>query len=126
MRGIALAEHIGASALLLGVAWLLLTQLFRRRALALVVVAVVMVAYVAALDRWALGTHLSHLADPSAPLGDRLTACEQATDTFFYGKTAVRGLKAVADDADAPAALRDRARRTAQAIEDGLTGRVRM
>jgi len=123
MRGMALADHIGASALLLGVAWLLLVQLFRRRTAALVAVAMAMVLYVAALDRWALGAHLSHLADPSAPLRDRITACDQATDTFFYGKTAIEGLRKVADDPATPSVLRDRARETAENIDCTLPGR---
>jgi hypothetical protein len=52
-------------------------------------------------------------------------ACDQATDTFFYNETAIKALRAAADD-DAPAPLRDRARRTAEVLENDMTGNMRL
>ena len=105
--GLRLAGHIGISGLLLIAAALLLTQLFVRRSLAFVGVLAAVVLYVAALDRIALGTHLSHLRDATEPVRARLTACCHATDSFFYRKTALACVRAVADDPQAPSALRD-------------------
>jgi len=112
--GLALAGHIGISALLLMLAALLLTQLFARRSLAFVGVLAAVVLYVAALDRLALGTHLSHLRDPGEPVRARITACCHASDTFFYRKTALARVRAVADDPQTPLALRDVARGAAR------------
>jgi len=115
-RGLALAVHIGVSSLLLIVATLLLTQLFARRSLAFVGVLAAVVLYVAALDRIALGTHLSHLRDAKEPVGARITACCYATDSFFYRKTALARVRAVAADAQAPSALRDVAQEAARIL----------
>jgi len=114
--GLGLAGHIGISCLLLIVAALLLTQLFARRSLAFVGVLAAVVLYVAALDRLALGTHLSHVRDAQAPLAARITACWHATDTFFYRKTALAGVRAVADDPQAPSALCDVAQGAARVL----------
>ncbi len=114
--GLALAAHIGISSLLLFVAALLLTQVFTRRSLAFVGVLAAVVLYVAALDRIALGTHLAHLRDAKAPLAARITACWHATDSFFYRKTALASVRAVADDPQAPSALRDVATEAAQVL----------
>ena len=106
-RGFALALHIEASSLLLLVAAILLSQLFARRSLAFAGVLAAVVLYVAALDRAALGSHLSRLADPQASVATRMVASWQARDTFFYRATAVRAYEKVAADSEAPAAVRE-------------------
>jgi hypothetical protein len=114
-RGFALAGHIGASSLLLFVAAILFAQLFTRRNLAFAGVLAGVVLYVAALERIALGVHLSKLADPQAPISSRLTACREAPGTFFHRGTARRELQSVAADTKAPPALR-------AAASDSLSG----
>jgi hypothetical protein len=104
--GLALAGHIGVSSLLLLAAAVLLTQLFARRSLAFAGVLAGVVLYVAALDRMALGVHLSRLADPAASLPSRLVACRLAPGTFFHRETALRELLTVSRNASAPEALR--------------------
>ena len=106
-----LIEHIGISSMLLGLAALLLAQLFIRRGLATVAMLVTVVLYVAAIDRIALGMHISYARDTEAPLSKRMIACQAATNTFFFAKTASSRLYAVADDQQSPEALRHRAGR---------------
>jgi len=106
-RFLALAGHIELSSLLLLVAAILLSQLFARRSLAFVGVLAAVVLYVAALDRAALGTHLSRLADPQASVATRAIASWQARETFFYRTTALRAYEKVAADSEAPAAVRE-------------------
>ena len=120
VRGFALAVHLGASSLLLFVAAGLLAQLFTRRSLALVAMLAAVVLYAAAVERAALGTHLSHLENAEAPLPTRLAGCARAPDTFFYRRTALRRVQAVADDAEAPEALRTFAAEAARAITTSL------
>jgi len=108
-RGAALAEHIGASSLLLLAAAMLLSQLFARRGLAFVGVLAAVVLYVAALDRAVLRAHLSRMENPNASLPARVIACEQAADTFFYRKTALARLRELARDTTVPEPLRERA-----------------
>ena len=108
-RGAALAIHIGASSLLLLAAAMLLSQLFARRGLAFVGVLAAVVLYVAALDRAVLGAYLGRMDDPEAPLATRVVACEQATDTFFYRRTALAAMEKLASDLQAPAPLRSAA-----------------
>jgi len=116
VRGLALAAHIGVSSLLLIVAAFLLSQLFARRSLAFAGVLAAIVLYVAALDRVVLGAHLAHLRDANARLGARVTACCRLTDTFFHRRTALGGARAVADDPQAPSALRDVAQEAARVL----------
>jgi len=110
-RGVALAEHIGASSLLLLGAALLLIQLFRRRGLAFAGLLTALVLYVAVLDRAVLDMHLSRLRDPEAPVATRLVACRRAFGTFFYRQRMLEAMEQVADDEQAPERLRDHARR---------------
>ncbi|HUT34275.1 MAG TPA: hypothetical protein VNE39_12390 [Planctomycetota bacterium] len=115
-RGAALAEHIGASSLLLLAAAVLLSQLFARRGLAFVGVLAAVALYVAALDRAVLGAHLSRMEGPNAPLPARVLACEQAADSFFYRKTALARLRELARDATVPGPLRARAEQMAREL----------
>jgi len=123
VRGFALAAHLGASSLLLFVAAGLLAQLFTRRSLAFVAMLAAVVLYAAAVERVALGTHLSHMENADAPLPTRLAGCTRAPDTFFYRRTALRRVQTVADDAEAPEALRTFATETARAITASLPGK---
>jgi hypothetical protein len=113
MRGLALAGFIGTSSLLLLAASILLAQLFARRNLAFAGVLAGVVLYVAVLDRAALGMHLDHLADRRAPAATRLLACRYAAETFFYRAASRRALESIVQDASAPDALRETARRLA-------------
>lgn len=115
--GIAFAWHVGIASLLLLVAAVLLTQLFRRRELAFAGVVLALVFYVAVLDQAVLGAHLSRLNDPEAPLTTRLTACDRARDTFFYRQTARGNLEDVARQDGAPKPLRAAATRMAQYLQ---------
>jgi hypothetical protein len=106
MPGLALAVHIGASALLLAVAAGLLSQVFARRLLAFAGTFAGVVLFAAILDRAALGSHLSRVEDKEAPLGTRMTACARAGETFFYRKTAFRRIGAVLEDESTPPELK--------------------
>jgi len=110
---IALAEHIGLSALLLLAAAALLAQVFARRGLAFAGMLAGVILYAAALDRLALSAHLSRLGDAGAPTATRMIGCSQAAETFFYRHSAARAIGAAARDAAAPAALRQHAETTA-------------
>ena len=112
--GLALAAHVGLASLSLLVAAILLTQLFRRRTYAFAGVLAVVILYAAAMDRGVLGMNVSHLTDASAPSVVRTTACRQTAMSFFYGKTALREIEAVASDRTATAALSQCARHTAE------------
>ncbi len=105
-RCFALTEQIGLSSLLLFAAAILLAQLFRRRGLAFAGVLAAVVLYVAALERVALGVHVSKLSDSKASLASRLTASEMAPQTFFHAERAYAALLEVAKDASAPRPLR--------------------
>jgi hypothetical protein len=120
-RCFALTEQIGLSGLLLFAAAILLTQLFRRRALAFAGVLAAVVLYVAALERVALGVHVSKLSDPKATLASRLTASEMAPQTFFHAERAYTALLDVAKDASAPRPLRSA---TAKGARDLFPGRA--
>lgn len=115
--GVAFVGHVGLASLLLLVAAVLLTQLFRRRELAFAGVVLALVFYVAILDRAVLGAHLSRLNDPEAAVTARLTACDRAGETFFYRQTARGKLEEVAGQQDAPKPLRDGAARAARALQ---------
>ncbi len=115
-RCFALAEQIGLSSLLLFAAAVLLTQLFRRRGLAFAGVLAAVVLYVAALERVALGVHVSKLSDPKASLASRLTACEMAPQTFFHAERAYAALLAVSKDASAPPPLRSASTKSASGL----------
>ena len=115
--GVAFAGQVGIASLLLLVAAVLLTQLFRRRELAFAAVVLALVFYVAVLDRAVLGAHLSRLNDPEAPLTTRLMACDSARDTFFYRQTARGNLEDLARQEDAPKPLRDTAARIARSLQ---------
>ena len=106
-----LMEHIGTSGLLLGLAAVLLAQLFMRRGLATVAMLATVVLYVAAIDRIALGMHMSHAQDTEASLSKRLIACQGAANTFFFARTASSQLRAIVDDRLSPDALQYRAGR---------------
>jgi len=68
-----------------------------------------------ALDRAVLGAYLSRMEDPQAPLATRVIACEQATGTFFYRKTALARLRELAKDTTVPKPLRETAEQMAKA-----------
>jgi hypothetical protein len=104
-----LAIHAGVASLLLLVAAALLAQLFARHSVAFAGVLACVILYAAALDRAVLGTHLGHLADPSAPIATRMTACAGTTCTFFYRKTAQAALHRLEGDDSAPGVLREAA-----------------
>jgi len=108
---IKLIEHIGFSSMLLGLAAVLLAQLFMRRGLATVAMLATVVLYVAAIDRIALGMHISYARDTEVPLSKRLIACRAVTNTFFFAKTASSQLRTIADDQLSPEALQHRAGR---------------
>ena len=105
-RGFGLAGHIGLSSLLVLAAVVLLAQVFRRRSLAFAGLLAAAIVYVAILDRAVLGHHLAHLNDPAAPTPARLVACAQATDTYFFRRTALDKLRWVGRDRKAPPRLR--------------------
>jgi hypothetical protein len=111
-----LIEHTRFSSLLLLAAAILLGQLFLRRGLATAAMLATVVLYVAALDRVALGVHMSYIQDAEAPLGKRLIACQAAADTFFFAKTAANQLREIADDEASPDTLRYRARRMSRLL----------
>jgi len=106
-----LIEHVGFASLLLLLAAGLLGQLFMRRGLATVAMLATVVLYAAAIDRVALGMHLSHARNTETPLSKRLIACQGAANTFFFAKTASRQLRAIADDKLSPESLKHRAGR---------------
>ncbi|MHC4248956.1 MAG: hypothetical protein ACYS9X_07500 [Planctomycetota bacterium] len=116
MPGIALAAHIGASALLLVAAAALLSQVFARRLLAFAGTLAGVVLFVAILDRAALGSHLSRVEDTEAPLGTRMTACARAAETFFFRKTAFGRIGAVLKDESTPPELEVRGREVRKAV----------
>ena len=116
--GVRLAAHVGIAGLLLVVATLLLAQLSTRRAAVWVVLMIAATGYAVALDRAALAGHTSVLSDAAAPLADRLTAADQAGETLFYRRSAQAALARQADDAGAPAALRDAAKRRAEDLKN--------
>ena len=60
------------------------------------------VLYVAAIDRIALGMHLSYARDTETPLSKRMTACQGAANTFFFAKTASSRLRAIAGAVPGP------------------------
>jgi hypothetical protein len=107
MAGIRFAEHLGAAVLPLLAAVVLLAQCFRRRAIALVGVAIAVLLVAVALDRMVLAVDLGRLDDATAPLAARLVAARQASDSFFHRATAMGRIGAVAADPGAPQALRD-------------------
>ena len=113
MQGLSLAVHLGPPAALLLVAAALLSQVFRRRGLALAGMLVVVILFVAAADRLALGAHLSRLADEAAHPATRMLACREATNTFFYRATALDEIGAIAKAEAAPDHLRYVARESA-------------
>jgi uncharacterized membrane protein len=108
-----LMEHTGISGLLLGLAAILLGQLFMRRGLATAGMLATVVLYAAAIDRIALGVHMSHARDTESSLSQRLVACNAATNTFFFAKTASNQLRAIADDKLTPESLKYRSGRNA-------------
>ncbi len=112
--GLAGAAHFGVASFSLLLAAILLTQLFRRRTYAFAGVLAIVILYAAAMDRVVLGMNVSHLKDSSAPLVVRTTACRQTAMSFFYGKTALCEIQAVASDKTAPAGLSQCAQRTAE------------
>ncbi len=106
LKGFAMAGHFGPVCLLLLAAAILLAQLFTHRGLLFPVVLAVIILYAASLDRMVLGRHLTELSQADAPVGTRVSACRNAENTFFYVQTAREAFGAVAEDQDAPAALR--------------------
>jgi hypothetical protein len=74
------------------------------------------VLYVAAIDRIALGMHMSHAQDTDAPLSKRLIACGAASNTFFFANTASSQLRTIANDKQTPDALKYRAGRNARLL----------
>lgn len=93
-----LFEHLGISSLLLIFSVVLLTQLFRRRDLALAGLLLAMVLFVVAWDRGMLAYDLSRVNDPNAPLAIRLAGCTRVSTTFFYGRTARMAMRQVKDN----------------------------
>lgn len=91
--GLGLIEHLGMAALLLVAAAVLLAQVFKRRDLAMAGMLLAAVLLVVAWDRGMLAHDLSRLKDPAAPLSVRLLACSRTSQTFFYGRTAMAGLR---------------------------------
>ncbi len=112
--GLLLGDHLGLCALFLLIAVALLTEVFTRRGIAYALILAATILYAAALDRVALGMHLARLEDQSAAVAVRRIACIQATETFFYGKTALVRLQAVAKDDASPKELRDLAAEAAE------------
>ncbi len=86
--GLLLMEQIGLSSLVLFAAVILGSQLFRYRSLGLAAMMLLVVLYVAALDRMVVSIHASHLQDVKASMEERLLAKQLITDSFFYRKTA--------------------------------------
>ena len=116
--GLAAVSNFGFAAVSLLAATILLTQLFTRRTMAFAGVMAVVLLYAAAMDRVVLGMNVAHLNDPTASPVMRITACRQTAMSFFYGKTALREIQAVAADASAPSALQACAKQTTQTMED--------
>ena len=117
-RSFGLLEHIGFSAALLFIAAVFLMQLFTRRDAAFALCLAAVVLYVAALDRAALGMHLARLEDKSAAPVVRRVACLQATETFFYGNTALARIEAVAKDEASPKELKGLAVEAAKRMKE--------
>lgn len=116
VTGLALLAHTGLSALLLLVAAVLLTQLFRQRGLAFAGVLAGLVLYVAVLDRLAVSAHLSRMEDETASVATRIIACQQAAETFFYGDTALERIASAGAEPAAPPQLREHAQAIAAVL----------
>ena len=114
--GLAGVAHIGLATISLLAATILLTQLFTRRTLVFAAVMAVVILYAAAMDRAVLSMNVTHLNDQAAPLAVRTAACRQTAMSFFYGKTALREIQAVASDPSAPPALKKCADQTARVL----------
>jgi hypothetical protein len=107
---IALATYWGGSAVVFLLAAGLLSQVFSRRHLALAGMMVIVLLYVAGLDRAVLNAHSTRLNDAKASMRVRLLACRQMQNTFFYRHTAQRQLGIVIADKQTPPAVSDMAR----------------
>ncbi len=116
---VTLAGYLGASTVVLLLATSLLTQLFVRRHLAFAAMMVIVLLYVAALDRWVLNRNISILETPKAPAASRLFACRQMQQTFFYRHAAVKHLSAILEDNTTPPQLQDMARVIKFRVEEG-------
>ena len=106
MRGVALIHAKGVAVVALLMAALLMAEVFRRRLVALAVLAVVVVLYVAAWDRYGLTVHVSKMNDESAPLAVRMQGCENTQLTYFYKETARKSIELVKADPRAPEQLK--------------------
>lgn len=93
--GLRLAHYLGMPALVLLAAAVLVSQVFCRRDLAFVGMALGIVLYVAAFDRLLVSYDLSRLLDSNQPLQARLIATGRLAGTFFYRHTATAGLSDV-------------------------------
>ena len=108
---IRLAGHFGSASIFLCAAALLAMQLFRWRAMAFAGTTLAVVLFVVAGDRAMLHVHLDRAADASAPLAERVRACQLAERTLFYRQTAQKGMNQIANEVGAPQALRTEAHR---------------
>jgi hypothetical protein len=116
---VALAMYLGASTVVLLAATTLLTQLFARQHLAFAGVMVLVLLYMAGLDRWMLHKNASVLEAPNAPVANRVLACRQMQQTFFYRHTAAKQLSALLEDKTTPPPLAEMARLIKPRLQDG-------
>jgi len=116
VRGLAFAGHVGLGSATLLAAAVLLAQLFRRRSIGFVVTLVAVLLFATAIDRTALDARLDTLGDAAAPVSARISAAKGATETYFFGRTAARGLAETASDSNVPSAVREAARAEARAL----------
>jgi hypothetical protein len=112
--GAKLAERLGWTVWVLLAAAGLLAMLFRRTDLALAGMLLVMVLYVAGLDRTVLAYDLSRVEDSAAPLDVRLVAASRVPATFFYERTAALRVAQLSVRRETPAELRGRLREIRQ------------
>jgi hypothetical protein len=103
--GARLFYSIGFTTGLLAAAVALLVFAFPVRSVAAMAATLAVVLYVVLLDRAVLGYHMHRLNDTTATAEERLLACAQATDTFFFRETALKRVEAVAKDRNAPPEL---------------------
>ncbi len=103
--GFTLAGQIGLAAVILLIAALCLTQVFSNRPMAFVLILFAVILYTAALDRMALGYHLSNMRDTNLPVETRIFACDMTRHSFFYKQTAFDEVNLLAESGKTPQQL---------------------
>ncbi len=105
--GVRLALWLGltTAVLVVAVALLALALPMPKRSVAAIGATLIVVLFMVAVDRSMLAYHLDRMDDKTATVEERLLGCAQATDTFFFRKTALKHVEAVVKDGNAPPEL---------------------